>query len=80
MVPNPPEADEGLLQKAAGLDSWEGGQGRAALLCAAAARALLLLIEQRRFFIYPSTNPGNKLTQFQGTPAIWEWQIPAREQ
>lgn len=32
-VPNPPKADEGLVQKAVGLDSWEGGQGRAGLPC-----------------------------------------------
>lgn len=42
-VPNPPKADEGLVQKAVGLDNWEGGQG--ALLCPAAALAFLLLIE-----------------------------------
>lgn len=44
-VPNPPKADEGLVQKTVGLDSWGGGQGRAALLCPAAALAFLLLIE-----------------------------------
>lgn len=58
------------MQKTAGRVS-STGLPRSALSCTCSFAS-----DRIKEFAYSSTNPGNKLAQFQGTVAIWEWKIP----